>query len=116
MRSAKKDIPEFEQYFMKNLHIMKENVCKPTSENFVELNWTKNSCESMNNILKLSANWKALKLPELVDKMHQIVKLQYKDMVKGIIRWHHGLKNSKLVQLFGNPKRKTRKMNFLKNS
>ena len=37
-------------------------------------------------------------------------------MVKGIIRWHHGLKNSKLVQLFGNPKQKTRKMNFLKNS
>jgi hypothetical protein len=115
VRSAKKDIPEFEQYFMKNLHIMKDNVRKPTSENFMELNWTKNSCESMNNILKLSANWKALKLPELVDKLHQIVKLQYKDMrhcVKGIIRWHHGLKNSKLVQLFGNPKQKTRKMNF----
>jgi hypothetical protein len=66
------------------------------------------------------ANWKALKLSELVDKLHQIVKLQYKDMrhcVKGIIRWHHGLKKSKLVQLFGNPKQKTRKMNFLtKNS
>ena len=42
----------------------------------MELNWTKNSCESMNNILKLSANWKALKLSELVDKLHQIVKLQ----------------------------------------
>ena len=36
----------------------------------------------MNNILKLSANWKALKLPELLEKLHQIVKLQYKDEKK----------------------------------
>jgi hypothetical protein len=28
----------------------------------------------------LPANWKALKLPELLEKLHQIVKLQYKDM------------------------------------
>ena len=38
----------------------------------------------MNNILKLSANWKALKLPELLEKLHQIVKLQHKDMRRSL--------------------------------
>jgi hypothetical protein len=40
-------------------------VWKPATEQFSTLNWTNNSCESMNNILKLAANWKALKLPEV---------------------------------------------------
>ena len=47
----------------------------------------------MNNILKLSANWKALKLPELLEKLHQIVKLQYKDMRRSL----HGQRNYTLA-------------------
>jgi hypothetical protein len=47
----------------------------------------------MNNILKLSANWKALKLPELLEKLHQIVKLQYKDMIRSL----HGQGNYTLA-------------------
>jgi hypothetical protein len=56
------------------------------------LNWTNNNCESLNNILKLSTNWKILKLPDLIEKMHSIVKLQYADMRRAL----HGHGNYEL--------------------
>lgn len=40
--------------------------------------------ESMNNILKLSTNWKTCKLPELVEKLHKIVQLQYRDIRRAL--------------------------------
>ena len=42
----------------------------------------------MNNIIKLSANWQRLKLPELLEKLYEIVKLQYKDMRRSL--YGHG--------------------------
>ena len=39
--------------------------------------WNNNNCESLNNILKLSTNWKVLKLPDLIEKIYSIIKLQY---------------------------------------
>lgn len=46
--------------------------------------WTNNACESMNNILKLSTSWKTCKLPELVEKLHKIVQLQYRDIRRAL--------------------------------
>ena len=88
-----KEIPDFVTYFSKNVDNIKYHVWKPRSEDVVHLNWTNNSCESMNNILKLSANWKALRLPELVDKLYQIVQLQYKDIRRSL----HGQGNYALA-------------------
>jgi hypothetical protein len=70
-------IPRFAAYFSNQcLPNIKNYVWKPATEQFSTLNWSNNSCESMNNILKLSANWKALKLRKLLEKLHQIVKLE----------------------------------------
>lgn len=38
----------------------------------------------MNNILKLSTSWKTCKLPELVEKLHKIVQLQYRDIRRAL--------------------------------
>ena len=57
------------------------------------LNWTNNNCESLNNILKLSTNWKSSKLPDLIDKLHRIVKLQYADMKRAL----HGQGNYQII-------------------
>jgi hypothetical protein len=78
---------------MPGLPNIKNYMWKPATEQFSTLNWTNNSCESMNNILKLSANWKALKLPKMLEKLHQIVKLQYKDMRRNL----HGQRNYTLA-------------------
>ena len=52
----------------------------------------------MNNILKLPTNWKAIKLPDLIEKMHAIVKLQYADMRRAL----HGHGNYELVRKLKN--------------
>ena len=78
--------PNFMPYFENSLiSRLREYVFKPkVSESWIPLNWMNNNCESMNNILKLSTNWKALKLPDLIAKMHVIVKLQYADMRRAL--------------------------------
>lgn len=63
------------------------------SANWIPLNWTNNNCESLNNILKLSTNWKVLKLPDLIEKMYAIVKLQYADMRRAL----HGHGNYQVI-------------------
>ncbi len=47
----------------------------------------------MNNILKLSTNWKLLKLPDLIEKLYSIVKIQYADMRCAL----HGHGNYELI-------------------
>ena len=78
--------PNFVTYFENSLvPQLWEHVFKPKiSTNSIPINWTNNNCESLNNILKLSTNWKVLKLPDLVEKMHSIVKLQYADMRRAL--------------------------------
>ena len=86
--------PNFVSYFENSLiSRLREYVFKPRiSESWLPLNWMNNNCESINNILKLSTNWKVLKLPDLIEKMHAIVKLQYADMRRAL----HGHGNYKL--------------------
>ena len=46
--------------------------------------WTKNNCESLNHCLKLTVSWRSLKLVELVSKLHDIVKSQYREVQRAI--------------------------------
>ena len=62
----------------------------------VPLNWKNNNCESINNIIKLSTNWKMLKLPDLIEKMYAIVRLQYADIRRAL----HGQENYQIIPKF----------------
>ena len=79
-------VPKFSKYFAnKLLPQLRDKVHRPRLEKqWIPLKWTNNNCESMNHIIKLSANWKASKLPDLVDKLHAIVKLQISDLRRAI--------------------------------
>lgn len=71
-------------------HHLEENVrrhLQKISSNWIPLNWNNTNCGSLNNILKLSTNWNALKLPDLIEKMYSILKLQYAD-VRQALHWH----------------------------
>ena len=87
--------PNFVSYFENSMvPRVRDFVFKPKiSTNWIPLNWTNNNCESLNNILKLSTNWKVLKLPDLIEKMHSIVKLQYADIRRAL----HGHGNYELA-------------------
>ena len=47
--------------------------------------WTNNSCESANNLLKLTSDWKPARLTELVAHLHNLVKTQYKNVQRAMI-------------------------------
>ncbi|CAB4010095.1 hypothetical protein DIZ80_08245 [Paramuricea clavata] len=72
-----KYLPSFEEYFRKTAQKIRSGVLQPRIENkWLPINWKNNSCESMNHIIKLSANWKTMKLPDLIERLYKIVKLQ----------------------------------------
>ena len=39
--------------------------------------WTNNACESMNNVLKIRTQWHLNQLPELIEKLCELVTSQY---------------------------------------
>lgn len=81
----------FEQYLIPRL---REHVMGPkAAADWIPLHWTNNNCELLNNIIKLSTNCKTLKLPDLISKLHAIVKLQYADM-RGAL---HGQGNYQII-------------------
>ena len=47
--------------------------------------WTNNSCESINNHLKLAVNWRPNKMPELIAKLNHLVDSQYIDTDQAIL-------------------------------
>jgi len=54
------------------------------NENIAKHAWNNNNCESVNNLLKLSIDWKPAKVMDLVDHIHNIVKLQYSDLHRSL--------------------------------
>ncbi|GFN94374.1 hypothetical protein PoB_002088000 [Plakobranchus ocellatus] len=46
--------------------------------------WTNNNCESLNHCLKQAFSWRSLKLVELVQKLHSIIKTQHKEVQQAI--------------------------------
>ena len=77
-------------------------VWEPRNNKAVPINWTNNAYESMDNISKLSTNWKTYKLPDLVDKLHKIVRLSAVPyVVKANMSLLLGHRNSKWTILCG---------------
>ena len=81
-----KDAPLFATYFSKKLlPQLRDNVHLPQLKNkWLPLKWTNNNCESMNHLIKLSTNWKACRLPDLVDRLHAIVRLQLSEIKRAL--------------------------------
>ncbi|GFN78806.1 hypothetical protein PoB_000531200, partial [Plakobranchus ocellatus] len=46
--------------------------------------WTNNNCESLNHCLKQALSWRSLKLVELVQKLHSIIKTQHREVQQAI--------------------------------
>ncbi|CAG2254296.1 unnamed protein product [Mytilus edulis] len=42
--------------------------------------WTNNNCESMNHRFKVALNWKPHQLPELLDKIYNVIQLHHTDL------------------------------------
>lgn len=79
-------VPQFLPYLRERLlPIIRTYVFQPRKKHKqVPQHWTNNNCETMNFILKTAVNWKPQKLPDLVDKLHRIVKTQYADMRRAL--------------------------------
>ena len=48
--------------------------------------WTNNNCESLNHCLKQALSWHSVKLVELVQKLHSIIRMQYREMQRAVRR------------------------------
>ncbi|MPC27400.1 hypothetical protein E2C01_020570 [Portunus trituberculatus] len=79
-------VPQFLPYLCERLlPIIRTYVFQPRKKHKqVPQHWTNNNCKTMNFILKTAVNWKPEKLPDLVDKLHWIVKTQYADMCRAL--------------------------------
>ena len=54
------------------------------SSNTIEKMWTNNNSESVNNLLKLCVDWKPQKLLNLVNHLHDLVKMQNIDLMRSL--------------------------------
>ena len=60
-----KSLPSFKKYFMNVVERVRSRVIDARQDNkWIPIDWKNNSCESINHIIKLSTNWKTLKLPD----------------------------------------------------
>jgi hypothetical protein len=57
---------------------MLEHVIRPSRQG------TNNNCESMNHRFKISTDWKPQRLPELVNTIHDIVRLHFADLKRAL--------------------------------
>ena len=89
-----KSLPSFKKYFMNVVERVRSGVIDARQDNkWIPIDWKNNSCESINHIIKLSTNWKTLKLPDLIDRLYKIVKLQRIDCRRAL----HGHGNYELA-------------------
>lgn len=77
--------PKFVTYFGRVKYLLLDNVTRPHNKNKHHKIWTNNNSESMNNQLKLAINWKAKKLPDLIDAIQSEVKMQMLDLRRCLI-------------------------------
>lgn len=73
--------PDFSQHLESRIILMKENFATSKLPGYPSLNtWTNNNCESLNNVFKMAINCQPRALAELVDKLYQVVRGQYKEL------------------------------------
>ena len=46
--------------------------------------WTNNNCESLNHCLKQALSWHSVRLVELIQKLHSIIRMQYRELQRAI--------------------------------
>lgn len=63
---------------------------------WVSTKWTNNNAESINHVLKVVANWKQMKVIDLINSIHERVTVQLTDLRRAL----HGDGNYKLVESF----------------
>jgi len=64
--------PAIQQYFEDYLHsLLRDNVVAGRP------GWTNNNCESVNHIIKQYTQWRAQQLPDLINKLRDLVRGQY---------------------------------------
>jgi hypothetical protein len=74
--------PVFAEYFNSKLKTrMLKHVIRPNTGL-----WTNNNCERMNHRFKISTDWKPQRLLELVNTIHDIVRLHFADFKKALSR------------------------------
>ena len=73
-------ISNFSDYFDRKLKPkLKEYVFQPRRKQSENTLWTNNNAESLNNILKLSVDWKPKHTADLINKIHGITELHFMD-------------------------------------
>jgi len=79
--------PEVEDYFVKIILPKLRNNCKMQWDGKYNGDrlWTNNNCESINNLLKMKLDWKPARLIDLVNHLHDVVRLQYADMERAML-------------------------------
>ena len=104
--------PVFVSYFNKRIKpALKDYVIHAAQLKDIEPNWTNNNCESLNHIMKLDAKWKPGTTPLMIDLLHDIATLHFKDFRRALYGGgNYGLvKNQK--KRFGISKDMWRKLN-----
>ena len=89
--------PKLSQYFRTRLQPNLEvYVNAPIRESLHSGLWTNNNCESINHIIKMEADWKSMKTPELIHLLHQVTLLHFKDVRRSL----YGSGNYRLAGAF----------------
>ena len=85
-REIGRDHPEFDPYFQTHLKDrLREYVNIPKRQLRHDRLWTNNNCESMNHhVFKRAVNCTPKSIPELIQNLHDIVKVQLIDMKRSL--------------------------------
>lgn len=64
---------------------IRDHVLGPAWAHGTTPRWTNNNAESMNHILKQQTKWKLQNLPDLIDKLDAVVRLQEKELERSLV-------------------------------
>lgn len=87
-REMQKTAPEFISYF--ETHVLgkiRDNLAASQLPHLADVSWpwTNNLAKSLNHVLKQTTNWRNLSLPALVEKLHDLVHGQSKEIERSLI-------------------------------
>jgi hypothetical protein len=90
--------PVFSDWYNKHLkkNRLLQHVNRPSWNNSRLTLWTNNNCEIMNHRFKLETDWKPQHLPELINTIHGIVKVDFADLQRAL----YGMGNFELHEHF----------------
>ena len=77
--------PKLLMYFTRKVTpTLKNYVLIPANKNNLPCNWTNFNCESLSHIMKLNADWKPGKTPEMIELLYQMKLLHFKDFPRAL--------------------------------